>query len=118
MGFFVFYKAVLRIRDILVRIRIRGSVPTSDKNFTPDPAPDPAVFSVTFKMATKNVLFFLIYFAYYFLKVHLHNFSKIKKVIKKSQISWNQDFSYHFCLVIEGSGSKPLLLMDPIQIWI
>ncbi len=31
--------AVLRIRDILVRIRIRGSVP-----LTEDPIPDPAIF--------------------------------------------------------------------------
>jgi hypothetical protein len=43
--------------------------------------------------------------AHFFLKVHLHHFSKIKKVQKKSQNSKNQGFSYCFCLTIEGSGS-------------
>ncbi len=40
-------------------------------------------------------------------KVILHNFSKIK-VIKKSQDSRNQCFSYNFCLMIERSGSVSL----------
>jgi hypothetical protein len=39
------------------------------------------------------------------LKVHLHHFSKKKKVIKKSQNSGNQGLSYYFCLMIKGSGS-------------
>ncbi len=43
--------------------------------------------------------------AYYYLKVHLHNFSKIKSQ-KKSRNSRNQYFSYYFCLMIEGPGSK------------
>jgi hypothetical protein len=35
--------------------------------------------SVTFKMARQLQLFFFIsFFVYYFLKLHLHNFSKIK----------------------------------------
>jgi hypothetical protein len=38
------------------------------------------------------------------LKINLHNFSKIK-VMKKSQKSRNQGFSYYFCLMIKGSGS-------------
>jgi hypothetical protein len=42
-----------------------------------------------------------------FLKVYLHHFSKIK-VIKKSQYSRNQCFSYYFCLLMEGSGSISL----------
>ncbi len=41
----------------------------------------------------------------YFLNVHLHHFSKIK-VIKKSQNSRNQCFSYYFCLMVEGSGAR------------
>jgi hypothetical protein len=44
--------------------------------------------------------------AYYFLKLHLHNFSKIKSQ-KESQNSRSQGFSYYFC-IIEGSGSIPL----------
>jgi hypothetical protein len=50
-----------------------------------------------------------IFFAYKFLKlrtVHLHNFSQIK-VIKKSQYNTKgQRFSYYFCLMIEGAGSR------------
>ncbi len=34
----------LRIRDILVRIRIRGSVPLWLMDSNPDPAQDPAIF--------------------------------------------------------------------------
>jgi hypothetical protein len=34
------------------------------------------------------------FFAYYFLKLRLHNFAKIKKVVKKSQNSRNQGFTY------------------------
>ncbi len=46
--------------------------------------------------------------AYFFLKVHLHHFSKLKNQ-KKSENSRNQGFAYYFCLMIEGSGSIPLL---------
>jgi hypothetical protein len=73
---------VLRIHEILVRIQIRipGSVPLTD--------PDPALLlrillrimlfsSVSFKMATKKKYFSRV-FAHQFLKLHLHNFSKIK----------------------------------------
>ena len=53
--------AVLRIRDMLVRIRIRGSVPlTYGSGFGSDSGSDPGscYFSVgTFKMATKNEFF-------------------------------------------------------------
>jgi hypothetical protein len=44
------------------------------------------------------------------LKVLLHHFSKVKKVKKKSQNSRNQGFSYHLCLMIEGSGSGSIPL--------
>jgi hypothetical protein len=54
-------QGVSRIRDILVRIRILGSVP-----LTNDPAP------------ASDLSLFLIFFAYYFLKVHLHHSSQIK----------------------------------------
>ncbi len=52
--------------------------------------------------------------ACYFLKVHLLYFSKIK-VKKKSQNSRNQGFSYYFCLMIEGGGSRP---RRPKNMWI
>ncbi len=52
-------------------------------------------------------IFNTIFSAYYFLKVHLHNFLKIKSQ-KESQNIRNQGFSYYFCMMIEGSGSIPL----------
>ncbi len=58
--------------------------------------------SLTFKMPN-----FFSFSADYFLKVHLHHFSKTKSQ-KESQNSRNQGFSYYFCTIIEGSGSKPL----------
>ncbi len=55
----------------------------------------------------------LSFFAYYFLKLHLHYFSKIKKVIKKSQSSRNQCF---ILLLLDDGDLEPglyLVLMDP-----
>jgi hypothetical protein len=45
--------------------------------------------------------------------VHLHHSSKIK-VIKKSQNSRNQGFSYryYFCLMMEGSGDGSVLVIN------
>jgi hypothetical protein len=47
-----------------------------------DPDPDPALFVIGLQDASKKRIFNTIFSAYYFLKVHLHNFSKIK--VKKS----------------------------------
>jgi hypothetical protein len=47
---------VLRIRDMLVRIRIRGSVPLTNVSGCD---PDRAILSVTFKMITKNKKIFV-----------------------------------------------------------
>jgi hypothetical protein len=57
--------------------------------------------SLTFKMP-KKLIFNTIFSAYYFLKLHLHNFSKLKSQ-KESQNSRNQGFSYYFCMGVEGS---------------
>ncbi len=89
--------AVFRIHDILVCIRIR--IHASDQWIRI------RIFSsLTFKMPAKNKFFNAIFSACYFLKVHLHYFSKIKSQ-KESQNSRIQDFSYNFCMMIEGSGS-------------
>ncbi len=56
-------------------------------------------------MPAKNEFFNTIFSPYYVLKLHLHNFSKMKSQ-KESQISRNQGFSYYFCTMIEGSGSR------------
>ncbi len=84
-----YFKSVLRIHDILVWIRIL------------------LFSSLTFKMPTKNNFCLNIFSAYYCLKVHLHNFPKIKSQ-KESQNSRNQGFSYYFCMMTEGSGSISL----------
>ncbi len=46
-----------------------------------------------------------IFSACYFLKVHLYYFSKIKSQ-KESQNRKIQGFTYHFCMMIEGSVSR------------
>ncbi len=58
-------------------------------------------------MPAKNYFLNTIFSACYFLKVQLHYFSKIKSQ-KESQNCRIQDFSYYFCMMIEGSGSIPL----------
>ncbi len=93
---------VLRIHDILVWIRIRGSMRLT--NGSGSWIRILLLSSLTFKMPTKNYLIFIFIFsAYYFLKVHLHNFSKIKSQTE-SQENRNQGFSF-FCIMIEGSGA-------------
>jgi hypothetical protein len=114
------FRAVLRIHDILVwiRIHIHGSMPlTNGSGF----GSGSWISSLNFKMQTKNLFFKTIFSAYYFLKVHLHHFSKIKSQ-KESQNSRNQSFSYYFCMVVEGSGSGSIPLTTgsgwPKNIWI
>ncbi len=68
--------------------------------------PDPTIFVIDLQNVNKKLILKKIS-AYYFLKVHLHNFSKIKSQ-KESQNSSNQGFSYYFCMMTEGSGSIPL----------
>ncbi len=77
---------MFRIHDIVVWIRIL------------------LFSSLSFKMPAKNRFFNTIFSACYFLKVHLNYFSKIKSH-KESQNSRIQDFSFYFCMIIEGSGS-------------
>ncbi len=94
---------VLRIHDILgwIRIRIRGSMPLTNGSgsgscyFRHWPS----------RCQQKTNFFNTISSTYYFLKLHWHNFSKIKSQ-KESQNSRNQGFSYYFCMTIEGSGSR------------
>ncbi len=105
----------MRIHDILVWIRIRGSMPVtngSGSGFGSGSLIRILLFlSLTFKMPTKTVLFFH-FSVYYFLEVHLHHFSKIKSQ-KESQNSRNQDFSSYFCMMIEGPESG-----RPENMWI
>jgi hypothetical protein len=75
----------------------------------PDSDPDPAIFVIDLQDASKKIIFNTIFSAFYFLKVHVHNFSKIKSQ-KESQNRRNQGFSYYFCMMIEGFGSGSIHL--------
>ncbi len=101
---------MFRIHDILVWIRIHGSMPLTNN-------PDPAIFVIDLQDGNKKRILLKCFSVCYFLKVHLHIFSKIKSLKEATkQNSRNQGFSYYFCLLIEGSGSEPkpyLWLMGP-----
>jgi hypothetical protein len=107
---------VLRIHDILgwIRIRIRGSMPTTNGSGFGSGFGSGSCYvtSLNFKMPVKKKFICTIFSAYYFLKLHLHHFSKIESQ-KESQNSRNQGFSYYFCMMIEGSGSR-----RPKNMWI
>jgi hypothetical protein len=68
-----------------------------------DPDPDPPIFAIDLQEANKKPFFK--FSAYYFLEVTLNHFSKIKSQ-KEAKNSSNQGFSYYFCFMIEGSGSR------------
>ncbi len=67
------FKAVLQIHDILVWIRIRGSMPLTN-------GPDPAIFVIDLQEANKKLISTKVFLLITFFEgtVHLHNFSKIK----------------------------------------
>jgi hypothetical protein len=113
-GKLITHESVLRIHDILVWIRIwiRGSMPLTNgcgSGSVPVADPDPAIFVIDCQDANKKQICLEKIFCYYFLKVHLHNFSKIKVT---SQSSRNRGFPYYFCLEIEGSGSGSIPLTN------
>ncbi len=88
------FLAVLRIHDILVWIRIRGSM-----SLTSGFGSRSCFFVIDLQDAKKLLLkVFLLN-----LKVHLHHISKIKS--HEEVTKQYQSFSYYFCLMIEGSGS-------------
>jgi hypothetical protein len=68
-----------------------------------DADPDPAIF--VSGLQDVNKIFFSKLFCLFLFEDTFTSFFKDKEVIKKSQNSRNQCFSYHFCLMIEGSGS-------------
>ncbi len=82
--------SVFRIRDMLVRIWIRGSVPRTNLR----------IRSCSFRQWPSRCQ---LHFEGTFM-----TFFKDKNVIKKSQNNRNHGFSYYFCLVIEGSVSVHL----------
>ncbi len=54
-----------------------------------DPDLDPAIFDINLQDANKKLILFKSFSAYYLLKVHLHDFSRIKskKEVTKQQES-------------------------------
>ncbi len=64
---------MFRIHDILVWIRIRGSIPLTNGS-GPDAYPDPAIFVIDLQDAKKTNK--KKFFTFYFSKVHLRHFSK------------------------------------------
>jgi hypothetical protein len=83
--------AVLRIHDILVWIRIRGSMPLTNGSGSD---PDPSIFIIDLQDANKKMILKKSLSSYYFLKVLFYQFSNVK-VKNKSQISRNHGFSYY-----------------------
>jgi hypothetical protein len=92
----------LRILDILVRIRIRGSMP-----LTMDP--DPAIFVLDLQDTNKKTNFKRKFFCLLLIDGTFTSFFKDKKS-KRSQKTGIKVFLYYFifCLKIEGYGSVPL----------
>ncbi len=66
--------------------------------------PDPAIFVIDLQDANKKLIKKKVFSAYYFLKVHLHNFSKIKSP-KEVTKQLESRFFLLFSLIIEESGS-------------
>ncbi len=92
--------AVLRIHDILVWMRIRGSMPLTNGSGS-------FYFHHWPSRCQQKTNFFTKFFCILLLEGTFTLFFKDKKS-KKSQNSRNQGFSYYFCMMIEGSGSITL----------
>jgi hypothetical protein len=111
---------MLRIHEILlwIQIRIRGSIALINGPAT-DADPDPAIFVSDLHNSQQTHFFGRLLFEGTFT-----SFFKNKKIIKESQNSRNQCFSYYFCLMIEGLGSGSGSVTNgsgsgrPINIWI
>jgi hypothetical protein len=58
-------EAVLRIHNILVSIRIRGSMPLTNSDPDPDADPGPVIFFINLQDANKKLIFKISFSAYY-----------------------------------------------------
>jgi hypothetical protein len=102
----------LRIHDILVWIRIRGSMPLTNGSGSWILDPDPAIFVTDLQDANKKIILVTNFFCRLLFEGTFTSFFKEKKS-KRVKNSRNQGFSYYFCMMIEGSGSK-----RPKNMWI
>jgi hypothetical protein len=89
---------VLRIHDILVRIRIRKTMLLTNGSGSGS-----FYFHHWPSRCQRKTYLKKSFSACYFLKVRLHHFSKLKSQ-KDVRNSRYQGFSYYFSLMIEGSG--------------
>ncbi len=89
------FPPLLRTHDILVRIR--GSMPLTNGSGS-------CYFVIALQQDANKKLIFLNSFLLITFWRYIFIIFKDKKK-KESENSWNQDFSYNFCLVIEVSGS-------------
>jgi hypothetical protein len=71
----------------------------------PDSDPDPAIFVIDLQDANKKQIFEHIFFCLLLFEGTFTLFFKDKSQ-KESQNSRIQGFSYYFCMMIEGSGSR------------
>jgi hypothetical protein len=96
----VYYCTVFRIRDILVHIQIQilGSVPLTNGSVSLTNGSGSFALFVSDLQDTNKKIIFSNLFCLLVLEVI--------KVIKKSPKSKNKGFSYSFCLMMEGSGSR------------
>jgi hypothetical protein len=99
----------VRILDMLVRIRIRGSVPRTNGSGS-------GAYSFNQWPSRRQKKIFFPLLGTVFLKVQLHHFSKIKKVIRKSQNSRNQGFSYYFFLMMKDPDPGAQIHTDPTDL--
>ncbi len=58
-------------------------------------------------LPSKNIFFSKFLLFTFWRYIYIHHSLKIKSQ-KEPQKSWNQGFSYYFCLMMEGCGSAPL----------
>jgi hypothetical protein len=128
------YLPVFRIHDILVWIRIRGSMPLTnglmDLDPDSDPDPDPSIFIIDLQDANKKRIKKKSFSAWYLLfegTGTYTSFFKDKKSKRSHKVTKTEEikgFSYYFCLMIEGSRSIPLTngsgygSMRPKNMWI
>jgi hypothetical protein len=71
----------------------------------PDLDPDPAFFVIDLQDASKKLIFLRNFFCLLRFEATFTSFFEDKKS-NESQNNRNQGFSYYFCMMIEGSGSR------------
>jgi hypothetical protein len=96
-------------------IEIKILIPPSDTDtwhFGVDPDPDPAIFVIDLQDANHKNKFFkqIVLLITFFISIYIVFQVKSQK---ESQNSRNQGFSFYFCMVVEGSGSR-----RPKNMWI